>query len=51
MQKGYSLDRFIKGFPSVDRRQAEAFLELGLDLIEDLVEEEQEKEPARADTA
>lgn len=51
LQKGYSLDRFIKGFPSVDRRQAEAFLELGLDLIEDLVEEKQEKEPARADTA
>lgn len=43
LQGGYTIDRFLQGFPTVTRRQAEAFLELGLDQIETLVEEQQEE--------
>ena len=47
LQKGYSLDEFIKYFPSVSHRQAQAFLELGLDRIEELVESQPEDIHAR----
>lgn len=44
LKGGHSLDRFIRGFPTVHRRQAEAFLELGMDQIKTLIEEQQAKE-------
>lgn len=49
LKGGYSLDQFLEGFPTVSRRQAEAFLEHGLDAIEDAVERQsKEKEQAHA---
>jgi uncharacterized protein (DUF433 family) len=33
LKAGQSLDRFLEGFPSVGREQAEAFLEEALELI------------------
>lgn len=49
LKGGYSLDRFLRGFPSVERRQAEAFLELGFDQIKDLMDEQlSEKQPQKA---
>ncbi len=48
LQRGHSINYFLKGFPSVSRRQAEAFLELGLDQIEDLMDQKQEKAHAGA---
>ncbi len=47
LQKGYSLNEFIKQFPSVHHRQAQAFLELGLDRVEELVEQQEENVHAR----
>ncbi len=51
LKGGHSVDRFLKGFPTVSRRQVEAFLERGLDEVETAVEaqnEVQEKAPAHA---
>lgn len=41
LQKGYSLGEFVEQFPSVSHRQAQAFLEWGLDMIEDEIDREQ----------
>ncbi len=49
LKAGRSVDRFIKGFPTVQRKQAEAFLELGMDQIEDLIDQKQGKVHARVD--
>lgn len=41
LQKDYTLTRFLKGFPTVTRRQAQAFLELGMDRVEELIDQQQ----------
>lgn len=46
LKKGYTLDRFLEGFPSVRREQAEAFLDFALQQAEKNLEA---KADARAD--
>lgn len=52
LQGGYTINRFLEGFPTVTRRQAEAFLELGMDQIEELIDQQQaqQREEAHART-
>ena len=37
LKAGDSLDRFLEGFPTVSREQAEAFLEVALEAVESTV--------------
>ncbi len=46
---GYSINRFLQGFPSVTRKQVQAFLELGMDQIENLIDESKRERHARVD--
>lgn len=40
LKGGYTLDHFLEHFPTVQRRQAEAFLEHGLDEVEEKLDKE-----------
>lgn len=39
LKAGESIDRFLEGFPTVTRKQAEAFLEVALDMVEAQIHE------------
>ena len=41
LKGGQTVDRFLKGFPTVQRRQVEGVLELGIDELEERVEREE----------
>jgi uncharacterized protein (DUF433 family) len=44
LKRGHSLDRFMKGFPGVERKQTEQFLDLAVRMGDRLAVPEQERE-------
>ena len=45
LKGGHTLERFLEGFPSVEREQAEQFLALSARVADQLAEEESREDP------